>query len=65
MLFFLFLQNIITELCRNVRTPDLDKWEEIKKLKASLWALVCNKHFCKIFAIFRFFRFFFSFILNR
>uniref|UniRef100_A0A2K5R057 RPTOR independent companion of MTOR complex 2 n=1 Tax=Cebus imitator TaxID=2715852 RepID=A0A2K5R057_CEBIM len=33
------VQNIITELCRNVRTPDLDKWEEIKKLKASLWAL--------------------------
>uniref|UniRef100_A0A2K6GW15 RPTOR independent companion of MTOR complex 2 n=1 Tax=Propithecus coquereli TaxID=379532 RepID=A0A2K6GW15_PROCO len=33
------VQNIITELCHNVRTPDLDKWEEIKKLKASLWAL--------------------------
>ncbi|XP_059772270.1 rapamycin-insensitive companion of mTOR isoform X5 [Balaenoptera ricei] len=33
------VQNIITELCHSVRTPDLDKWEEIKKLKASLWAL--------------------------
>uniref|UniRef100_A0A286XJQ4 RPTOR independent companion of MTOR complex 2 n=1 Tax=Cavia porcellus TaxID=10141 RepID=A0A286XJQ4_CAVPO len=33
------VQNIVTELCHNVRTPDLDKWEEIKKLKASLWAL--------------------------
>ncbi|XP_012873973.1 PREDICTED: rapamycin-insensitive companion of mTOR [Dipodomys ordii] len=33
------VQNIVTELCYNVRTPDLDKWEEIKKLKASLWAL--------------------------
>ncbi|XP_076772261.1 rapamycin-insensitive companion of mTOR isoform X2 [Arvicanthis niloticus] len=33
------VQSIITELCHNVRTPDLDKWEEIKKLKASLWAL--------------------------
>ncbi|KAM7147671.1 rapamycin-insensitive companion of mTOR isoform 7-T13 [Molossus nigricans] len=33
------VQNIITELCHNIRTPDLDKWEEIKKLKASLWAL--------------------------
>lgn len=49
MAFFFLLQNIITELCHNVRTPDLDKWEEIKKLKASLWALVCNRHFYEIF----------------
>ncbi|GAB1299224.1 Rapamycin-insensitive companion of mTOR [Apodemus speciosus] len=28
--------SIITELCRNVRTPDLEKWEEIKQLKGNI-----------------------------
>ncbi|NXU55877.1 RICTR protein, partial [Turnix velox] len=32
-------QSIVTDLSYTIRSPMLDKWEEIKQLKAALWAL--------------------------